>query len=105
MQIINPSPSAVYTGIVNAFSTIARVEGAHSLWRGVSSVVLGAGTKLQIMVNGRPLTAYQDLLTRSTLPPTKLSSKLLGATISASTTLLLRVRAGSHFLAKATLLM
>ena len=45
MQIINPSPSAIYTGISNAFSTIARVEGTQSLWRGVSSVILGAGTR------------------------------------------------------------
>lgn len=43
MQVINPSPSAVYTGISNAFTTITRVEGARSLWRGVSSVILGAG--------------------------------------------------------------
>lgn len=43
MQIINPSPSAIYSGISNAFQTITRVEGARSLWRGVNSVVLGAG--------------------------------------------------------------
>jgi len=43
MQIINPSPSALYTGITNALQTIARVEGARGLWRGVNSVVIGAG--------------------------------------------------------------
>lgn len=43
MQIINPSPSAIYTGIANAFTTIARVEGTGSLWRGMTSVVMGAG--------------------------------------------------------------
>lgn len=43
MQIINPSPSAIYSGISNAFQTITRVEGARSLWRGVNSVVIGAG--------------------------------------------------------------
>lgn len=43
MQIVNPSPTAVYTGISNAMITISRVEGFRTLWRGVSSVVLGAG--------------------------------------------------------------
>merc|ERR1712000_179445 len=43
MQIVNPSPTAVYSGISNAMLTISRVEGFRTLWRGVSSVVLGAG--------------------------------------------------------------
>ena len=44
LQIVNPSPGAVYTGVSNAFQRIAKAEGLGSLWRGVSSVVLGAGT-------------------------------------------------------------
>ena len=43
MQVVNPSPSGVYSGISNAMITITRVEGFRTLWRGVSSVVLGAG--------------------------------------------------------------
>ena len=43
MQIVNPSPTAVYSGISNAMLTISRVEGFRTLWRGVSSVVVGAG--------------------------------------------------------------
>ena len=43
MQIVNSSPTAVYSGISNAMLTISRVEGFRTLWRGVSSVVLGAG--------------------------------------------------------------
>jgi hypothetical protein len=43
MQLVNPSPTAVYSGISNAMVTISRVEGFRTLWRGVSSVVLGAG--------------------------------------------------------------
>ena len=43
MQVVNPTPAAIYTGIGNAISTISRAEGYMSLWRGVSSVVLGAG--------------------------------------------------------------
>jgi hypothetical protein len=45
MQVVNPTPAAIYTGIGNAISTISRAEGYMSLWRGVSSVVLGAGEK------------------------------------------------------------
>ena len=33
----------MYTGIGNAFSRISATEGLRSLWRGVSSVILGAG--------------------------------------------------------------
>lgn len=43
MQVVNPTPAAIYTGIGNAISTISRVEGYMSLWRGLSSVVVGAG--------------------------------------------------------------
>jgi len=43
MQVVSPTPAAVYTGIGNAIATISRVEGYASLWRGVSSVVVGAG--------------------------------------------------------------
>ncbi|KAF2864643.1 hypothetical protein BDV95DRAFT_555765 [Massariosphaeria phaeospora] len=43
MQVVNPSPSAIYSGISNAMITISRVEGFRTLWRGLSSVVLGAG--------------------------------------------------------------
>lgn len=45
MQVVNPTPAAIYTGIGNAITTISRAEGYMSLWRGVSSVVLGAGEK------------------------------------------------------------
>jgi hypothetical protein len=43
IQIINPSPGAMYSGISNAMVTISRVEGFRTLWRGLSSVVMGAG--------------------------------------------------------------
>lgn len=43
MQVVNPTPAAIYTGLGNAIATISRVEGYMSLWRGLSSVVLGAG--------------------------------------------------------------
>lgn len=43
MQVMNPTPAAIYTGLGNAIATISRVEGYMSLWRGLSSVVLGAG--------------------------------------------------------------
>lgn len=43
MQIVNPRPSAVYTGITQALTKISATEGARSLWKGMTSVILGAG--------------------------------------------------------------
>ena len=43
MQVINPSSGTIYNGIASAASTITRVEGFKTLWRGMSSVVVGAG--------------------------------------------------------------
>ncbi|KAG9312970.1 mitochondrial carrier domain-containing protein [Chiua virens] len=43
MQVFAASPAAVYTGIGNAFTRISSTEGMRALWRGVSSVILGAG--------------------------------------------------------------
>lgn len=43
MQVVNPTPAAIYTGLGNALTTTVRAEGFLSLWRGLSSVVLGAG--------------------------------------------------------------
>lgn len=43
MQIINPTPSAVYNGVIQATYRMASTEGVLSLWRGMSSVIVGAG--------------------------------------------------------------
>lgn len=43
MQVFATSPAAMYTGIGNAFTRISSTEGVRALWRGVSSVILGAG--------------------------------------------------------------
>ncbi|KAI9228585.1 MAG: carrier protein [Piptocephalis tieghemiana] len=43
MQVFTSNPSAVYTGITNALSRISTGEGAVALWRGVGSVIVGAG--------------------------------------------------------------
>ncbi|KZV99971.1 mitochondrial carrier [Exidia glandulosa HHB12029] len=43
MQVFQTSPAAIYTGIGHAFSRISSTEGARALWRGVSSVIAGAG--------------------------------------------------------------
>ena len=43
MQVFATSPGAVYTGIGNAFTRISSTEGVRALWRGVSSVIVGAG--------------------------------------------------------------
>jgi len=44
MQVMRPTPAAVYTGITHAVSRIASTEGALTMWRGMTSVVLGAGS-------------------------------------------------------------
>lgn len=44
MQILHPSTGGLYTGLTNAVSTIYRIEGWRTLWKGVSSVIVGAGT-------------------------------------------------------------
>ncbi|KAI0766936.1 mitochondrial carrier [Trametes elegans] len=43
MQVFATSPAAVYTGVGNAFARISSTEGMRALWRGVSSVIMGAG--------------------------------------------------------------
>nr|GAT42974.1 predicted protein [Mycena chlorophos] len=43
MQVFSASPVAIYSGVGNAFTRISSTEGMRALWRGVSSVVLGAG--------------------------------------------------------------
>ncbi|RKP07304.1 mitochondrial carrier [Thamnocephalis sphaerospora] len=43
MQVLSPSPQAVYDGISHALHRITGTEGARTMWRGVSSVVVGAG--------------------------------------------------------------
>jgi hypothetical protein len=43
MQIINPASSNMSTGVLESTYRIAAGEGILNLWRGMSSVVLGAG--------------------------------------------------------------
>ncbi|KAG0285181.1 Fe(2+) transporter [Dissophora globulifera] len=43
MQILHPTPQAMYSGVMNAVSKISTTEGVRTLWRGVNSVILGAG--------------------------------------------------------------
>jgi solute carrier family 25 iron transporter 28/37 len=43
MQIIRPHPTAIYRSTLHALSEISSREGLPRLWRGVGSVVLGAG--------------------------------------------------------------
>ncbi|KAI0320865.1 mitochondrial carrier domain-containing protein [Amylostereum chailletii] len=43
MQVFTASPAAMYSGIGNAVTRISSTEGFRVLWRGVSSVILGAG--------------------------------------------------------------
>ena len=44
MQVFSTAPGgSTYTGVVNAFSRISSTEGLRALWRGVASVIAGAG--------------------------------------------------------------
>ncbi|EJD07393.1 carrier protein [Fomitiporia mediterranea MF3/22] len=43
MQVFATSQAAIYSGVGNAFSRISSTEGMRALWRGVNSVILGAG--------------------------------------------------------------
>ena len=43
MQVFSTQPAAIYTGMTQAFTRISSTEGASRLWRGVWSVILGAG--------------------------------------------------------------
>lgn len=43
MQIINPASSSAYNGMIQSTMRIASGEGVLKLWRGMSSVVVGAG--------------------------------------------------------------
>ncbi|CAJ2508749.1 Uu.00g137750.m01.CDS01 [Anthostomella pinea] len=43
MQIISPSSSSAYKGMIESTMRIASGEGVLKLWRGMSSVVVGAG--------------------------------------------------------------
>ncbi|KAI8919327.1 hypothetical protein PhCBS80983_g02135 [Powellomyces hirtus] len=43
MQVLSPSPQAIYSGVMNALTRISTAEGSATLWRGVTSVIVGAG--------------------------------------------------------------
>ncbi|KAL2151540.1 hypothetical protein VTH82DRAFT_6638 [Thermothelomyces myriococcoides] len=43
MQIINPASSTIGAGVIQATYRMASTEGILSLWRGMSSVIVGAG--------------------------------------------------------------
>ncbi|KAF4976088.1 hypothetical protein FZEAL_7198 [Fusarium zealandicum] len=43
MQILNPKTTPAYSGVIRNTFQIARTEGFFSLWRGMSSVIVGAG--------------------------------------------------------------
>ena len=43
MQLVTSQSTAIYSGVLNAISRITSSEGAVALWRGVNSVLVGAG--------------------------------------------------------------
>ena len=59
MQILNPTPSAVYNGMIQGGYRIATGEGVLSLWRGMSSVVVGAGWYIWRFMGGKCSYMYR----------------------------------------------
>ena len=43
MQVLNPNTTIAYTGVMRSTYQMAAGEGIFSLWRGMSSVIVGAG--------------------------------------------------------------
>ena len=43
LQVLKPAEGGLYTGMHQAFWKIRRIEGIRSMWKGVSSVIVGAG--------------------------------------------------------------
>ncbi|WFD06395.1 Fe(2+) transporter [Malassezia vespertilionis] len=43
MQVLTNNPAAKYTGVTEALTRISSVEGFKGLWKGIASVILGAG--------------------------------------------------------------
>jgi hypothetical protein len=90
MQIVNPSPSAMYSGISNAMVTISRAEGFWSLWRGLSSVIMGAGWYTWAQSYGQmELTVVEVPRMPSTLHPTKPRNTLWAETRGVATSIIL----------------
>lgn len=43
MQVLNPNTAIPYSGVIRSTYQMAAGEGFFSLWRGMSSVIVGAG--------------------------------------------------------------
>jgi len=82
MQIINPSAGGLYNGLSHAVSTIYRLEGLRTLWRGMTSVIVGAGARrhgVDVKNEKIPLTLVQVPRMPFTLAHMKSSRNLLVA--------------------------
>ncbi|KAJ7449541.1 mitochondrial carrier domain-containing protein [Mycena latifolia] len=77
MQVFSASPAAVYSGVGNAFTRISSTEGIRALWRGVSSVVLGAGPAHAVHFG--TLEAVKELAGGNRGGPQWLATSLAGA--------------------------
>ncbi len=48
MQVLNPNSTIAYSGVLRNTYQMAAGEGFFSLWRGMSSVIVGAGEMTDI---------------------------------------------------------
>ena len=77
LQVLRPAEGGLYTGMQQAFWRIGRVEGYRSMWRGVTSVAIGAGTlRLACTQKAINIDVVQARRTPSTLRHTRQSNTL-----------------------------
>ena len=60
LQILKPAEGGLYTGMHQAFWKIRRIEGFRSMWKGVSSVIVGAGMLCVLLWRVRSNDVYRS---------------------------------------------
>ncbi len=53
LQVLKPAEGGIYTGMQQAFWRIGKLEGYGSMWKGVTSVIMGAGVWYMFCAWGR----------------------------------------------------
>ncbi|PVF99893.1 putative MRS4-protein of the mitochondrial carrier family [Serendipita vermifera] len=77
LQLLSPSPAAVYSGMSNAVARISSTEGLRTLWRGVASVIAGAGPAHAVQFG--TLEAVKQMMEKREGTPTWVTTGVAGA--------------------------
>ena len=56
LQVLKPAEGGLYTGMHQAFWKIRRIEGFRTMWKGVSSVIVGAGMLCALLWRAQVMT-------------------------------------------------